>query len=110
MTSHIPLSTLVEATADELSSLRHQAEGVQAILTLTGEISDEAVIALQRLDYLTQSLEALSEFWAKTHQHIPQDLTLRCAPALNDIKLDELAKRLKGEAINVSDEGVLEEF
>jgi len=71
--------------------------------------------SLQRLDYLTQSLEALSSIWEKLTDEIPEEWAVDNEAAIDSIGLKDLAAKLKGvmtPQAQVSSEtsGSLEEF
>ncbi len=114
MSTPTPLHRLLRATASELQDLQHIAESLQNVVVTSKVQSNESLQTLQRLDYLTQSLEALSEFWLKSEKTTPRNWSLDCDKAIADIKLKDLAITFKGEedpTINsCSEKGVLEEF
>lgn len=112
MSHPIAVKTLLSATARELCELHHIAEGLQSVITTSEAPMDDALKTIQQLDYLTQSLEALSEFWLKTETAIPSELSINCDATLNEVRLKDLAASLAGTQLYTTkpDQGVLEEF
>jgi len=111
----IALKTMVGATAEELHILMSDAERLQDSFAPQGDLSPETMSSLQRLDYLTQSLDALSNIWMKLMEDIPEDLSVENMAVIDDIGLKDLAAKLKGIAApmistSLASSGELEEF
>jgi len=112
---NIALKTMIDATAQELLVLTTDAETLQEAFIPKGELTQETMASLQRLDYLTQSLEALSSIWEKLTDEIPEEWAVDNEAAIDSIGLKDLAAKLKGvmtPQAQVSSEtsGSLEEF
>lgn len=113
MTHPIALKTLLKATSQELIDLQHIAEGLQSVVSTGNAPSNETLQLIQKLDYLTQSLGALSEFWMTTENNLSNDWVVDCDDAIQAVRLKDLAASLSGQANLIndnSDQGVLEEF
>ena len=92
--------TLASATSEELVKLQRKSESVQNALSeliADGGIGHSKYITdLQSLDYLTQSLTALSEFWEGLALGTPEDWSLNTQELANKVKLKSLSDRLCG--------------
>ena len=87
---------MIDATAHELRSLMSDAQTLQNTLSPQRELTPENLASLQKLDYLTQSLDALSSIWLKLKDDIPDEISIGSEDTIDKIGLKDLAAKLKG--------------
>jgi hypothetical protein len=114
MAQSVSINTLLNATVSELSDLKKISEDLQEAISLSAPATNGSLQTMQRLDYLTQSLEALSEFWSQTKSSVEDNWEINCGDALQSIPLKDLASALRGDTVLKFEprieNGVLEEF
>lgn len=114
MAQSVSINTLLNATVSELSDLKKISEDLQEAISLSAPATNGSLQTMQRLDYLTQSLDALSEFWAQTQSSVKDNWEINCGDAIQNIPLKDLASALRGESAltleHKTENGVLEEF
>ena len=110
----INYKTAVLATREELRLLHSHSEGVQDALSeliAGGGLNNLAYVKqLQSLDYLTQSLSALTEFWGDLAVQTPEDWGLTLSAEMAAITLKDLSDKLSGtepssQSVDVTEDG-----
>lgn len=93
--------TVAYTTGDELYDLALKSEKLQTALSqlMSGNCFEslECFTELQSLDYLTQSLVALSELWLGLAKQTPQDWNDEAYDLARKVKLKALADKLCGQ-------------
>jgi len=96
----LDLRIIASATAEELRRLNETAHALQTtlnrLISRESGLSSETITDIQSLDYLTQSLKALSLFWAEMSLQAPDRLKIGSDEAARNITLRELSDRLRG--------------
>jgi len=89
------VSDIMSAASTELEMLCKKMETLQGLI----DPSKTAVFdthGLQDLDYITQSLEALSDFFEGLANDTPNTWSYDALPAADRVKLRDVADRLRG--------------
>lgn len=100
---HLSLRTMLSATSEELSELASKSATLELRLSnLVNKMVDTSAIAdLQDLDYLSQSLEALSTLWATLAKDTPDSWKFSNSQATDGVLLRDLAAKLKGDHVDL---------
>jgi hypothetical protein len=97
-THHV--KTVLQATAIELDKLYLLTAQLQDMSALLQSANTEAAQskALQSLDYMSQSLNALKTVLGEAAQNTPEDLVLKDLEQISEVKLNALKRSLCGDA------------
>jgi len=92
-------NSFLRATVDELLRLKTLSLELQAELELNMSntaLEPKTIEKIQSLDYLTQSLTALSDIWSEVVNQDGIDFRIEHPIALETVSLRDLKDRLKG--------------
>lgn len=90
------LTDLFDRLSGELGELAALAHDVQDLPGRLGNLDEAAITAAQRLDVLTQRLDALTAFTRALAGLVPAGLTIDAGPAVALLNLADQRRRLAG--------------
>ncbi len=107
----LPAAEVLRRTARELRDLTTTADQLQvalsSIITESSEQTSNQIYELQRLDYLKQSVDEISNFLQRLASDTPGDWKYDAIAAVDEIKLTALATRLsKTDETTVNGDGL----
>jgi hypothetical protein len=101
-----PLPLVLKQISIELESLADAVhvveEAVSTMSNATTESSKSAVLSLQKIDLVTQSLRAIASFSFRLSQSVPEGWQVDAPAAAEIITISDLAKRLSCSQRRVS--------
>lgn len=92
------LTELFDRLSGEFGELAALAHDVQDLPGRLGNLDEAAITAAQRLDVLTQRLDALTSFTRALAGLVPVGLTIDAGPAVALLNLADQRRRLAGLA------------
>ena len=113
---HLPVGVALERGSDELRRLMERLERIEHHLEALcfdtkSALGSEMINALQEIDLIVQSTEALADFIrVVAGQPGARDATVCLQDALGTVRLRDLAARLSGEVETAARDGDLELF
>jgi len=117
MTKTLRVNSLVRATALELRKLKTLSLELQSELESEigkSDLTSEAMKTIQSLDYLSQSLTALSNVWSDISNQNLTEFNVEFPKSLETVSLRELKESLEGTSSgssdNTNDEGLCQIF
>jgi hypothetical protein len=92
------VKAVLQATADELQKLKMMTTALQdgATLVQQAHTDDANIVTLQSLDYMLQSMVALTSVLNEVAQYTPGDWALKDLREISQVKLKGLQSRLLG--------------
>jgi len=93
------LPKIMSCASEELRALHTKMETLQGLIDPTEAKGFDAHQSLQDLDYVTQSLEALSDFFDGLSADTPESWGFDSLPAADRVKLRDIADRLRGKNV-----------